>query len=73
MNKPERPNKGFHVASYRMDNGMVEVGYLGVPAISADIKDLMDRVLDKTEIHLLKTEGHIVVVHMNGRKNVIVK
>jgi hypothetical protein len=67
----ERPNKGFHVASYRMDNGMVEIGYIG-QTIKATVEDVC-LILDKTEAHLLKTEGHIVVVHMNGRKNVIVK
>jgi hypothetical protein len=71
MNKPERPNKGFHVASYRMDDGMVEIGYIG-SIIHATVEDV-NALLDPTERHLLKSEGHIVVVHMNGRKNVIVK
>lgn len=72
MNKPERPNKGFHVASYRMDNGMVEVQYLG-SSLTATIEDVRERVLSATEMHLLQSEGHIVIVHLNGRKNVIVK
>lgn len=71
MNTSHRPNPGFHVASYRMDNGLVEVGYL-CSVIHATVEDV-NEILDPTEKHLLKTEGHIVVVHMNGKKNVIVK
>ncbi len=56
-----------------MDDGMVEVGYLGVPSILATIEDIRSRVLNATEMHLLESEGHIVIVHLNGRKNVIVK
>lgn len=55
-----------------MDAGMVEVQYLG-STITATIEDVREKVLSATEMYLLESQGHIVVVHMNGRKNVIVK